>query len=198
MIKYTKAAIELVIKDLRFYYRVFRIATSAVMAGFFIYAIATGLGNLIINVILLSLLSIYFFLDLFIDDKKIRRRIRHGYHWIALSLRAFTLGTALYGVYEASQNITPFNIILLVLMIILWVVQFILEIFVIIFERKKDFILEAIEKDVEETKNIYRKPVNAVKNVFKGIFGQEVVEVEPEEDSKDIKRIKKHLANKDK
>jgi len=200
MIKYTKTAIDLVIKDLRFYYRIFRILSSAVMAGFFIYAIVTGLGNLVVNIILLSLLVVYLILDLIIDDRKARRYIRHGYHWIKLALRAFTLGTALYGVYEASQNITPFNIILLTLMIILWIIQFIFEILVIIFERKKDFVLEAIEKDVEEVKNIYRKPVNAVKGLIKNVFGNkdDVIEVEPEEDSKNIQRIKKHLEEQDK
>lgn len=198
MIKYTKAAIDLIIKDLRFYFRIFRIASSVVTAGFFVYAIVTGLGNLVVNIVLLSLLGTYLILDLIIDDRKIRRYIRHSYQWLRLALRAFTLGSALYAVYEASQKITPFNIILLTLMIILWIVQFVFEILVIIFEKKKDLLLEAFAEDIEDIKDIYRKPVNAVKGFVKNVFGHKEEEVEPEKDSKNIKRIKKYLEEKDK
>lgn len=196
MIKYTKTAIDLTIKDLKLYYRIFKILCTLFMMGYFIYAIITKMGNLVINIIFLSLLVIYTVLDLLIDEKKVRKVIRHGYTWIKLSLKAVSLGMALYGVYEASENVKPINIIILTLMIILWIVQFILEIAVSIFESKRDFILAAIEKDIEETKDIYRKPVKKVKNFFKGIFGYETEEEEEKEDSSAIKRIKKALDNK--
>ena len=198
MIKYTKTAIDLTIKDLKLYYRIFKILCTLFMMGYFIYAIITQMGNLVINIIFLSLLVIYTVLDLLIDEKKVRKVIRHGYTWIKLSLKAVSLGMALYGVYEASENVKPINIIILTLMIILWIVQFILEIVVSIFESKRDFILTAIEKDIEETKDIYRKPVNKVKNFFKGAFGYKVEEEEEREDSSAIKRIKKFLDNKKK
>ena len=198
MVKYTKAAIDLTLKDLRLFYNIFKYTFMLLTAGYFAYAIATGLGNLVVNIILLSVVGVYFVLDLVVTATSARRIIRHSYRWIRLTLTAFTLGTTIYGVYEATTNITPLSIILLTLMIVLWVVQFIFELITIMFEQKRDLILEAIEMDIEEAKGIYQKPVSAVKKFFNRLTGQEEEVIEPEEkDSRNARRIKKHLNKKD-
>lgn len=198
MVKYTKAAIDLTLKDLRLFYNIFKYTFMLLTAGYFAYAIATGLGNLVVNIILLSVVGVYFILDLVVTATSVRRIIRHGYHWVRLTLTAFTLGTTIYGVYEATTNITPLSIILLTLMIVLWVVQFIFELITIMFEQKRDLILEAIDMDIEEAKGIYQKPVSAVKKFFNRLTGQEEKVIEPEEnDSRNARRIKKHLNKKD-
>ena len=198
MVKYTKAAIDLTLKDLRLFYNIFKYTFMLLTAGYFAYAIATGLGNLIVNIILLSVVGLYFILDLVVTATSARRIIRHSYRWVRLTLTAFTLGTTIYGVYEATTNITPLSIILLTLMIVLWVVQFIFELITIMFEQKRDLILEAIEMDINEAKGIYQKPVSAVKKFFNRLTGQEEEVIEPEEnDSRNARRIKKHLNKKD-
>lgn len=198
MVKYTKAAIDLTLKDLRLFYNIFKYTFMLLTAGYFAYAIATGLGNLVVNIILLSVVGVYFILDLVVTATSARRIIRHGYRWVRLTLTAFTLGTTIYGVYEATTNITPLSIILLTLMIVLWVVQFIFELITIMFEQKRDLILEAIEMDINEAKGIYQKPVSAVKKFFNRLTGQEEEVIEPEEnDSRNARRIKKHLNKKD-
>lgn len=52
MVKYTKAAIDLTLKDLRLFYNIFKYTFMLLTAGYFAYAIATGLGNLVVNIIL--------------------------------------------------------------------------------------------------------------------------------------------------
>ena len=198
MVKYTKAAIDLTLKDLRLFYNIFKYTFMLLTAGYFAYAIVTGLGNLVVNIILLSVVGVYFILDLVVTATSARRIIRHGYRWVRLTLTAFTLGTTIYGVYEATTNITPLSIILLTLMIVLWVVQFIFELITIMFEQNRDLILEAIEMDIKEAKGIYQKPVSAVKKFFNRLTGQEEEVIEPEEnDSRNARRIKKHLNKKD-
>ena len=202
MFKYTRASIDLIIKDLKRIYRTFRIISFLVMFSYFVFAAIVGLGIRWVNITLASILLAYQIVDFIISSKRAKKYVRRGYTWIKIIVRAISLGFIIYGIYEAAENVTPLTIILVTLMIIFWIAQIIFEILLEIFEDKRDLLLDAVKKDFDIYKERYEKPINTVKKVvdfFKGEKPKEVdvIEVEEKKDSKNIKRLDNYLANKD-
>lgn len=177
MFKYTKAAIDIVIEDIKKYCNIFKYSSMVFTILYFIYALYSKSANLIVNVVLLSLFSIYAVLDLFTCKKKLKtlkKFIKRSYKSLKMITKAFSLFIMIYGIYGAATNVSAISIILVTLMIIMWVLQLLLEIFIEIFENKKDLIVAGWNKDVENL----RKPVSTVTNFIKKVKGEEIAEAD--------------------
>lgn len=201
MIKYTIASIELIIADLKRYYRVFKWLSFLIMFSYFVFASIVGIGIRWVNISLASIMLVYQIIDSFALSRNTRKYLRRSYKWVRLIIKAVSLGFLVYGIYEAASNADPLNIILATLMIIFWVAQVMFEILLEIFEDKKDLLIAAIKEDFSEAKGVVQKPINTVKkvvNFFKGKPVDEGIYEEESEESKEIKRLKKYMQNKKK
>ena len=195
--KYTKAAIELMVKDLKRLYLIFKYTLAALVIGYYVFAIFMGIGNMIVNIILASIYLIYIIVDFFVSKRRVKRQVKHTYVWAKLIVKAFSLGFTLYAMYTASEAVNPLAIILTGLMIIVWILQFLFELILLVIEMKIQLIYEGIRMDKENAK----KPVTTVTNFFKKALGKEVIE--KEEPTKveqrlidEVENKKKHKKNK--
>lgn len=174
MFKYTRAAIDIVISDIKRYCNLFKYASIFCTIIYLGYSIFYKSGNFVINIILLvSLLtySIFEFITHKKDLKLLKRIVRRSYKIIKFTTKGFTLAVMLYSIYMASVNASPISIILATLMIIMWVLQLLFEVIVEIANSKKDLIVAGFDKDMENLK----KPVTTVNNFIKKIKGEELV-----------------------
>ncbi len=191
MFKYTRAAIDIVIEDIRRCCNIFKY-TSIILTFIYLgYAIYSKSGNFIVNVILLSTLAIYFLFDLFTrnkDNKQLKKIVRRSYKIIKYSMKTFTIGVMVYGIYTASTNVTPISIVLTTLMIIMWAIQLLFEMVVEIFEDKKDLIVAGLGKDIDNLK----RPVTTVSNFIKKVKGEDIIE-DKVDSSKEIKVLEKKI-----
>lgn len=198
MFKYTRASIDLIIRDIKKYYRIFRFISFIVMLSYFVFAAITGLGVLWVNIALASLLVVYEVTSQFITSKKTKKYLRRSYNWLKFIVRAVSLGFIIYGIYEAAEKASPLTIILATLMIIFWITQVTFEILLEIFEDKRDLFLEAVKADFDLYKEKYEKPINTVKSVVNFFSGKSnektpIEEVKDEKESKNLLRLKKHI-----
>lgn len=198
MFKYTRASIDLIIRDIKKYYRIFRFISFIVMLSYFVFAAITGLGVLWVNIALASLLVVYEVTSQFITSKKTKKYLRRSYNWLKFIVRAVSLGFIIYGIYEAAEKASPLTIILATLMIIFWITQVTFEILLEIFEDKRDLFLEAVKADFDLYKEKYEKPINTVKSVVNFFSGKSnektpIEDVKDEKESKNLLRLKKHI-----
>lgn len=195
MFKYTIASIELIIDDIKKYYKIFKYGSLVLTAAYFIYALISHTGYFIANIVLATLFVLYTifeFLTLKRDIKLAKKVVKRSYVWIKLLIKAFTLGAMIYGIYTATTNVSPISTILATLMIILWVLQFLLEILVEVIEDKIDLLKAGMNQDWEN----FKKPVTVVGDVVRKIKGQEVPE--PAKKSKEIILLEKKIEKKKK
>lgn len=190
MFKYTKAAIDIIIEDIKKISNIFKYGSMIFTILYFIYALFVSAGNFVVNAILLALFTMYCLLDLITNKKNFKlfkKVIRRSYKGLKLSSKLFSLGVMIYGIYIASNNVNGVTIILATLMILAWVFELLFEIVIALFENKKDLLVEGWNKDIEDLK----KPVTSVNNFIKKIKGEEIVE--NNKVSKNIKILEKRI-----
>lgn len=157
MFKYTKASLSIIVEDLKKFYRFFKYSSLAFTSIYFIYAIASGAGNLYANITLAVLFVAYTIFDLATQNKKMkktRKAVKKSYKWAKLLVKTLTLASMIYGIYTATTNVTPMSIILATLMIILWVLQMLFAITVEVVESKVNLVLAGWRRDIEGIKRI--------------------------------------------
>jgi len=194
MFKYTKAAIDIVIGDIRRYCNIFKYISIIFTFLYLGYALYSKSGNFIVNIVLLSTLILYLLFDILTskkDLKQLKKIVRRTYKVIKYSMKTFTIAVMVYGIYTASTNVTSFSIILTTLMIIMWALQLLFEMVVEIFEDKKDLIVAGWSKDIDNLK----RPVTTVNNFIKKVKGEDIIE-DKINSSKEIKLIEKEIEKK--
>ena len=196
MFKYTTAAYQSVLQDLKKWSVIFTWLLFAITTGYYIYAIAMEKGYLWANILSLSIIVVYTVFDTvtkYTNIKLVNKVSKTIFNWSRILIRAATLTLTVYGLCVATMDqINPIDIILTTLMIIMWFLSVLIEIVRNIFNSKKDLFIDAFHKDIEEIK----KPITTTTNVVKRIFGKEV---EEKEDSENIKKLSKFIyKNKEK
>lgn len=195
MFKYTKAAIDIVIGDIKRYCNIFKYGSFIFTFIYLGYAIYSNSGILAVNIIMLGALLFYIVFDTIThnkDLKLLKKIVRRIYKVIKYLMKTFTLGVMVYGIYTASTNVSAISIILTTLMIIMWVLQLLLEFVVEIFDDKKDLVIAGWSKDIDNLK----RPVTTVNNFIKKVKGEDVIE-DSSSASKEL-RILERKINKDK
>ena len=202
MFKYTKAAVNVFIRDMKIIANILKYGALSLSLAYYIYALVVGIGNNIINIILVSIIGCFALFELItlpFDINKLTKKIVNKiYKWSKLVIKAFTLGTTLYSLYLSSTTTNGLSIVLATLTTIIFVLQLIIEIISILFDRYKDLLFEAAKQDVDEMKNNLSKPAEKVINVVRKIGGKEPIDIVPIEKSKKIIKLEKRMAKLEK
>ena len=201
MIKYTKAAIDIMIRDIKILSNILKYLTLTLSLAYYIYALITQIGNSVVNIVLISLIGCFLIFELItikIDINKITKRvIRRIYRWSKLIIKASVLAATLYSLYLTSITTNGLTIVLSTLTLIFFVIQLIVELLRFLFERYKDLLLDAVKQDIDNFKENASKPVENIVNATRKIFHKEPVDIYPiSKKSKRILKLEKHMNKK--
>ena len=180
----------IILEDIRKYAKMFKRFSLAFTTGYFVYVIAMQVGILAVNIVLALLFltyTIFEFSTFKNDSKQVKRLVRKSYKAINLTIRLITLGSMIYGIYAATREVSALSILFATLMIVLWVLQVFLEIFVHILENKVDLVIAGWNKDMEDVK----KPITDIGRVVRKLKGEKLPP--PPEKSKEIIRLEKKI-----
>ncbi len=193
MLDYTKTAINKTINDFKKISYYFTISMQLLYIAYLIYAIFAPTGITAINIILTAVSVAYLIFYLVTYDgenQKLKIFTKRAYKWFKLAVKAFTLGVMLYGIYATVNHVTPLSVILTALMVVAWTLQVILEIVLLFLENEKNFLLAAIEADIQQI----MKPVHAVGSFFDKVRGKEPET--PKEPTKSRKLLDRMVSEK--
>ena len=173
----TKTALQLILEDFRRYILILKWVFLGFSFATIIYSLIVGIGNLIINFILLGVLVLYAVLDTIFRLKQKpdpTRKLRVIYAWTRIALNAAALVSSLYAIYSATiHEIKPISIVLATLSLIMFILKVLTEICLEIFQSKWTLLKNAMIMDAKEHPNTSGK-------LFSPIIG-DVEEVEVKE-----------------
>lgn len=179
MLDYTKTALKQIEEEFKRFFFIFSIISQLLYAFYLGYAIATGLGILAVNAILLGLSVLYLGFFIFASQQEVSKTVKSTvklvYKRCKQVLKLFTLGVLVYGLYLTGKNASPLSIILTVFMIIAFILDILFEIILRYFVSRSKLLLEGMKADIDEV----TKPVRTVGNFFKKMTGKEVEEPTP-------------------
>lgn len=167
MFKYTKAAVKLMLNDFKKIGNCLKLVFIVMSLLYYIFSILFETGNIVINIILLSIIILYSVFEIIftkIENKELKFATKRIFGLLKLFVKAVSLGIVIYTVYITSEITNPISIVILTLTIVLWVLQFLLEIVLIVINKYFDYIMVGINKDKENAKNVG----NAVLGVVSG------------------------------
>lgn len=173
MFDYSRAALGLVVEDIR---KIARRISFVLSLGLYIYLIASiilGFGYWIANVCLIAIKVAYDIIEeVTSKDKKANRKTRkmakRGYKYSRLAINGLTIGATMVNMALHPASVTAIAIISTTLLIIVWVLQVLFEIIAFIFEQEVRLIMAGIQKDTRG----FTKTINTVKS-FLHIGGKE-------------------------
>ena len=173
----TKTALQLIVEDFKRYILILKWVFLGFSFATIIYSLIAGIGNLIINFILLGVLVVYALLDAIFKLKQKpdpSRKLRIIYAWTRIVLNAAAIVSSLYAIYSAtSHEVKPISIVLATLSIIMFILKVLTEICLEIFQSKWTLLKNAMIMDAKEHPNTSGK-------LFSPIIG-DVEEVEVKE-----------------
>ncbi len=180
MFDYTQAAAKQIAADFQKVLYIISVCSQAVYIGYLLYALFAGAGVLWVNIVLLAISSAYFAFFLITTKcgrhpsgakaKIIQKTGKRVYKYCKMLLKIYPLALTIYGLYQTSEKVSFFALLLVCFMIIGWILQIVFEVFGAIFSNRFALIMDGVKADVEEIK----RPVTAVGNFFKKITGKEV------------------------
>ena len=208
MFDYTKTIFKKTVDDLDFALAVFRFVTQTVYISYLVYLLLSHSAIWYLHLTLLIISAAFFVFDIITSHglKNIRQiegtplsnrekrskiyeanrkrsLIRRVKFCIAHVLKIFVLAISLYPIVASPDTVHPLSIICTTVMVLMWIMQIVFEILRMIFENRGQLFVEAISADIE----VFKKPVDAVKNTFRRFMGREV------EESPEPTRARKYL-----
>ena len=173
----TKTALQLIVEDFKRYILILKWVFLGFSVSTIIYSLVVGIGNMIINFILLGVLAVYALLDTIFRLKRKpnpTRKLRVIYAWTRIALNAAALVSSLYAIYSATANeVKPISIVLATLSMIMFILKVLTEICLEIFQSKWTLLKNAMIMDAKEHPNTSGK-------LFSPLIG-DVEEVEVKE-----------------
>ena len=173
----TKTALQLIVEDFKHYILILKWVFLGFSVSTIIYSLIVGIGNMIINFILLGVLAVYALLDTIFRLKQKpnpTKKLRVIYAWTRIALNAAALVSSLYAIYSATSNeIKPIAIVLATLSLIMFILKVLTEICLEIFQSKWTLLKNAMIMDAKEHPNTSGK-------LFSPIIG-DIEEVEVKE-----------------
>jgi len=186
----TKTALQLIVEDFKRYILILKWIFLAFSVSTIVYSMVVGVGNLIINAILLGVLFVYSILDAIfkrIENPDPSKKLRIIYAWTRIVLNAAALASSLYTIYSATiHEIKPISIVLATLSIIMFILKVLTEICMEIIQSKWSLLKNAMIMDAKDHPNTSGK-------IFSPIIG-DVEEAEVKESV--ATRIKKKQESK--
>ena len=173
MFDYTRNALMKVVNDFKKIGLGINISTQAFTIIYLIYALCVGSGVFVANVVLLTLASLYlaFFLYVTVTQKKkhLHKRVKEIYGWCKRSVKLLSIGITIYGLIFTSSNLSLFPLLVLLLTIVGWILEFLIYVIRKFIEAEIKLIIEGLKADYE---NIM-KPVHTIKNFINKLKGKE-------------------------
>ena len=175
MLKYTMAAFNKTVKDLRLFAHIATIVMQSFMLAYLATAIIFENGNRIINAVLASLTVINFVIYLITygkedkKSKKVKGTSQKTYVYTKLFLNAISLASVIYSIYVSAENVTGITMVTAPIMIVLWIAQVALEVIKIYVSRCSALFLDGLEMDFE----FVLKPMTKARNVLHDFIGEE-------------------------
>ena len=158
MLDYSKAAIGLILEDIKKWCNRFKIIFSAFTLTYLAYCITMRVGVFYINISLLVLYLIYTLYEIVTykrNNKKAKKAVTQTYKRAVLLLKTFTLASTLYGIYIASTTVDGISLIFATLTIIVWIMQLLLELLIIVAEPKVKLLTAGFMEDLKFIANIH-------------------------------------------
>ena len=157
MLDYTQVAFKKTVDDLKRIQFGFTLTVQIAYIFYLIYAIAVGTGILAVNITLLALGAGYlaFFLALRRkgrDEKTLGRAVSIIYKSAKHLIKVFTLASAIASICIEKNEVTPFAILFVALMVVGFIIQVLIDVAVVMISARVDFFLEAIRADWEDIK----------------------------------------------
>lgn len=176
MFDYTQTQIKKIAMDFKRLGFWISLATQLLMIFYFCYAIGSGTGNLLANIVLAILSAAYFVFYIATrnmtgkNEKKMKKLTKKALKYSKFFIKTMTLGGLVYSAVIASGNINVVDIVLIGLSLIGWILQVLFEVVVFYVETQFDMISLAFKMDVETL----MKPVTAVGNTIKKFTGKQI------------------------
>lgn len=182
MLDHTKEAFNQVVADLKKTAYAFNVLMQVVYISYLIYALVARAGNAIVNGVLLGLSAAYFVFFLCAtsfgrnpESTHLSKGVKCFYKNSKRLIKLYTLGVAVYGIYEAATNVSFVSVLLTALMVVFWLLDIVFEILVKYVTARVNLIVEGLKTDID---NVV-KPFKNTGNFFKKLVGKEI---EPEEE----------------
>ena len=175
MLDHTLAALKYIVDGFKRMIFVIALITQLVIIGHLGYSIYAEKGNLIANIVLITLSVAYF--AFFIatrnmnsrEEKNMKKITKRIFDYSKIFINAMTLGTVLYSAVISFTDIGAIDIVLLALSLIGWIMQVIIQLIILYIDAQLELIKTAVEMDIE----VVKKPVAAVSDAIKKIAGKE-------------------------
>ena len=178
MLDHTRAALEKIKRDITVFSRIYTVVLQSVVLIYFTAALLLHKGYFAVNAVGLSVTLFYlvFYLVTIRSSGRValgrRRRVKRIVKLIKLSLSAFTLAAILYSVFTASfaegEGVTPFTVVTLPILLIVWVLQLIIEVLKYYISAELDLFADGMKMDAEKVS----APINALKNRVHRFFDE--------------------------
>lgn len=179
MIDYTRAAIDKTLNDFKRFGFVFNIVIELLSISYLIYAIIAGAGVIYANIALaavsLAYLAFYIIVGREPEKKKLYAQTKSSYKAFKIAVHTVNLGIIVYGIYIATEEPSFVSIVMAAATTVGWAINLLVTFSISYLSSKANFIIRAIEADIEEAK----RPVEKVDNFFKKIRGEEIKPKDP-------------------
>lgn len=204
MMKYTRAAFNKIVGDLRKLSYVFNFCVPTLSLSYLVYALATQTGIFAINLIALAVTVLYLIFYAVYSykiekqnragskkTKKVRRGVKHLYKTCRLIASACSLAISVYGIYFTAQNVTPISVALVGLLMIFWILNVLIMLAYEFVYNRVELLIDGIQYDIESM-----NPVKAVKDAVNKMQGREIV-VDTDKISRKSRNVLDALADKE-
>jgi len=179
MVDYTRAAVEKTISDFRRFGFIFNIVIELLSISYLVYAMIAGAGIIYLNIALavlsLAYLTFYVIVGMDPEKKKLYTSTKNGYKALKITVYTVNLGITVYGIYIATEELSFVTIVMAAATTIGWAINLLVTFFVSYLSSKANFLVRAIEADIEEAK----RPVEKVDNFIKKLRGEEIKPKDP-------------------
>ena len=174
MIDYTRAAIDKTLNDFKRFGFIFNIVIELLTISYLVYAIIAGVGIIYLNVALVTLslayLTFYIVIGRDPEKKKLCVQTKRSYKYFKIAVHTVSLGITVYGLYIATEEPSFVSIVMAAATTVGWAINLLVTFSINYISSKANFIVRAIEADIEEAK----RPVEKVDNFLKKIRGEEI------------------------
>ena len=183
MFEYSKAALGIIVDDLKRLIRVISTFLSIGIYAYLICAIIFQIGFLVANIILISTKVLYDIISnlIFKDktkDKAKKKIIKRSYTWTKLGINFITIALSMVNMALYSTQVSAIAIISTTLLIIMWVLQVLFEVVTFIFEQKSRLLIAGIQRDVKPIKATVNHIMNLLNMVQESDKKEEIVDYE--------------------
>ena len=129
------------------------ISTHSLTIVFLLYSLIANLDLWVVHSLLLILQSAYTFFSFSKGNwktKRVKKEVKKSYKIIKITLKAIPLGTSLYGLFLATENLTVLSLLLPVLTLVSWILTVLLVIVDNVLERYLNLVFDGLNEDFKK------------------------------------------------